>query len=157
MVKGIGKQRARRLYAVFELYRRLSSKPLTPGLKITDPERVFRYFEPLLSHLKKEMFLILALNSGNKLIRQVKKSEGSLNASLVHPREVFRPVILQCAASIILVHNHPSGEVHPSGEDKTITKRLVEAGRLMDIPVLDHIIIGHNQYFSFREQGMISE
>ena len=154
-VKGIGKQKARRLYAVFELSRRLASKPLSPKLKVTDPEIVFQYFEPILSHLKKELFLILVLNSANKLIRQVKISEGILNSSLVHPREVFRPAILESAASIILVHNHPSGEVSPSAEDKNITRRLVDAGKLMNIPVLDHVIIGHKQFFSFREYGLI--
>ncbi len=109
LVKGIGKQKARRLYAVFELNRRLSSYPPTPGLKISDPEVVFSYFGPLMSHLKKEVFIILPLNSANKLIRPMKISEGLLNSALVHPREVFRPAILECAASIVLVHNHPSG------------------------------------------------
>ena len=154
-VKGIGRQKARRLNTVFELSRRLASRPLLPKLKITDPQIVYHYFEPQLSYLNKEIFLILALNSANKLIRQIKISEGILNSSLVHPREVFRPAILESAASIILLHNHPSGEVDPSAEDKSITRRLVEAGRLMDIPVLDHIIIGHQQYFSFREAGLI--
>ena len=154
-MKGIGRQKARRLNTVFELSRRLATRPLLPKLKITDPQIVYHYFEPQLSYLNKEIFLILALNSANKLIRQIKISEGILNSSLVHPREVFRPAILESAASIILLHNHPSGEVDPSAEDKSITRRLVEAGRLMDIPVLDHIIIGHQQYFSFREAGLI--
>jgi DNA repair protein RadC len=153
--KGIGKQKARMLYAIFELSRRLATRPLTPKLKVTDPEVVFRYYEPLLAHLQKEIFLIMALNSANALIRHIKISEGILNSSLVHPREVFRSAILECAASIVLIHNHPSGEVQPSQEDQHITRRLVEVGCLMDIPVLDHIIIGQRQYFSFKEERLM--
>ena len=118
---------------------------------------VFLRYEPLLSHLKKEQFTILILNSANVLLRDIRISEGTLNASLVHPREVFKEAILESAASIILVHNHPSGEAEPSQEDKHITRRLVEAGKLLDIPVLDHIIIGYRKYFSFREAGLISD
>jgi DNA repair protein RadC len=157
MFKGIGKFRAQRLTAIFEFSRRLASRSLPPKLKITDPEVIFQHLEPLLSHLNREIFMIMALNSANKLIRQVKISEGILNSSLVHPREIFRPAILESAASIILIHNHPSGEVLPSMEDKNITRRLVEAGRLMDIPILDHIIVGQKQFFSFREAGLIAE
>jgi len=155
LVKGIGKQKARMLYSVFELSRRLATRPLTPKLKVTDPAVVFQYYEPLLAHLQKEIFLIMALNSANALIRHIKISEGILNSSLVHPREVYRSAILESAASIVLIHNHPSGEVLPSQEDKHVTRRLVEVGKLMDIPVLDHIIIGQRQYFSFREGGLI--
>lgn len=154
-VEGIGKQKAQALSAIFELSRRLASRPPTPKLKVTDPEVVFRYYEPLLAHLRKEIFLIMALNSANALIRHIKISEGILNSSLVHPREVFRSAILESAASIILIHNHPSGEAQPSSEDKQVTRRLIEVGRLMDIPVLDHIIIGQRQYFSFREGGLM--
>jgi DNA repair protein RadC len=103
------------------------------------------------------VFIILILNSANNLIRDVQISEGILNSSLVHPREVFKSAILESAASIILLHNHPSGEAEPSQEDKNITRRLLEAGKLIDIPVLDHIIIGQRKYFSFREAGLIEE
>ena len=99
--------------------------------------------------------MVLLLNSANVLLKDVKISEGILNSSLVHPREVFQPAILESAASIILMHNHPSGEVNPSQEDKDITYRLIESGKMMDIPVLDHIIIGDGKYFSFREGGLI--
>lgn len=155
LVKGVGKQKARKLYAVFELSRRLAVRPFTPKMKVTDPEIVFRYYEPLLSHLNKEVFLIMTLNSANMLIRHIKISEGILNSSLVHPREVYRAAILENAASIILIHNHPSGEVQPSTEDKQITHRLVDVGKVMGIPVLDHIIIGKRQYYSFRESGLL--
>lgn len=156
-LKGIGPVKAVTLIAAFEIARRIASLPITPKLKVTDPEVVFRRYEPRLSHLKKEIFIILILNSANNLIRDVQISEGILNSSLVHPREVFKSAILESAASIILLHNHPSGEAEPSQEDKNITRRLMEAGKLLDIPVLDHIIIGHRKYFSFREAGLIEE
>jgi len=154
-LEGIGPVKSASLTAAFELARRLQSLPLQPKLKVSDPEIIFRRYEPLLAHLKKEIFFILILNSANFLIREVKISEGILNSSLVHPREVFKAAILESAASIILLHNHPSGEVEPSIEDRNITKRLLELGKLMDIPVLDHIIIGEKKYFSFREGGLI--
>jgi len=155
-VKGIGPAKAVTLAAAFELSRRLASLPLPQKLMISDPETVFRKYEPLLSHLRKEIFMILLLNSANILLREVRISEGILNSSLVHAREVFQPAILESAASIILLHNHPSGEVRPSAEDKNITLRLAKVGKLMDIPVLDHIIIGQKKFFSFRESGLMS-
>ena len=101
--------------------------------------------------------MVLLLNSANTLIKDVKISEGILNSSLVHPREVFQSAVLESAASVILLHNHPSGEVIPSQEDKEITYRLIESGKMMDITVLDHIIIGQQQYFSFKEEGLITD
>lgn len=156
-LKGIGPVKAVTLIAAFEIARRISSLPLKQKIKFSDPDIIFRRYEPLLSHLKKEVFMVLILNSANILLREVRVSEGILNSSLVHPREVFKPAILESGASIILLHNHPSGEVHPSQEDKMITRRLLEAGKLMDIPVLDHIIIGQRKYFSFREAGLIDD
>ncbi len=156
-IKGIGPAKAITLIAAFEIARRIASAARPRRVKFTGPEEVFQRFEPLLGHLKKEVFMILALNSANLLIREIKISEGILNSSLVHPREVFKQAILESAASIILIHNHPSGEVQPSQEDKAITRRLVESGRLLDIPVLDHIIIGQGCYFSFRDAGLISD
>ncbi len=154
-LNGIGPAKAIALNAAFELGRRIASVPLGNALKITDPEIVFRRYEPLLSHLKKEVFLILILNSANILIRDVQISEGILNSSLVHPREVFRSAILASAASIILLHNHPSGEIQPSEEDRHITRRLVDAGLLLNVPIVDHVIIGRKRYFSFREGGLL--
>ncbi|NOX37140.1 MAG: JAB domain-containing protein [Calditrichaeota bacterium] len=154
-LKGVGPVKAVTLIAAFELARRLASYPGQEKLKITEPEVVFRKYGPILGHLNREVFLILILNSANILLRDVRISEGILNASLVHPREVFRPAILESAASIILVHNHPSGETSPSPHDRSLTNRLVEVGKLLDIPVLDHVIIGRDSYFSFQEQGLI--
>lgn len=156
-IKGIGPAKAVTLSAAFEIARRTASLPLQQKLKIGEPEIIFKKYEPLLGHLKKEVFMILILNSANVLLKDYKISEGILNSSLVHPREVFQPAILESGASIILMHNHPSGEVMPSQEDKEITYRLIEAGKMMDIPVLDHIIIGHKKYFSFKEEGLIGE
>jgi len=156
-LRGIGPAKAVSLAAVFEIARRLASLPFSPKLKIQEPEVVFKKYAPSLSHLKKEVFMILLLNSANYLLRDVKISVGSLNSSIVHPREVFQPAILESAASVILIHNHPSGETIPSQEDKNITFRLVEVGKLLDIPVLDHIIIGGENYFSFKEEGLIED
>ncbi|TVL98071.1 MAG: hypothetical protein CV087_21725 [Candidatus Brocadia sp. WS118] len=154
-IPGITESKAVTLLATFELARRILSVPVAQKIKVTDPEVVFRRYSPLLAHLNKEIFKILILNSANCLVRDVTVSEGILNSSLVHPREVFHQAILNAAASIILVHNHPSGEPEPSREDKNITTRLVQSGKIMDIPVLDHIIIGDGKYFSFREGGLI--
>ena len=156
-LKGIGPAKAITLAASFEIARRIASLPDKQKVKITSPDVVFQKFGPRLSSAKKEMFLVLLLNSANLLMQEYKVSQGTLNASLVHPREVFQPAITDLAASVILVHNHPSGETEPSTEDRHITSRMVEAGKLLDIPVLDHIIIGAEQYFSFKEEGLIGE
>lgn len=156
-LKGIGAAKAVTLAASFEIARRIAALPKNQKLKITSPEIIFQRFGPRLSSLKKEVFTVLLLNSANILMREYKVSEGTLNASLVHPREVFQPAIADLAASVILMHNHPSGETQPSAEDKNITHRLVEAGKLLDIPVLDHIIIGVESYFSFKEEGFLTE
>ena len=156
-LKGLGPVKAVTLNAAFELGRRLAAFPSQEKLKITGPEVVQQKFGPVLSHLKKEVFKILLLNSANILIRDVTISEGILDSALVHPREVFKPAILESAASIILIHNHPSGETNPSPEDHRITQRLVEVGRIVGIPVLDHIILGGERYFSFHEEGLIED
>lgn len=154
-LKGIGSAKALTLAACFEIARRIAALPGKQKLKITSPDVVFQRYGPQFSVLKKEVFMVLLLNSANILTGEHRVSEGTLNASLVHPREVFNPAITDLAASIILLHNHPSGETEPSLEDNNITRRLVEAGKLLDIPVLDHIIIGGEKYFSFKEEGML--
>lgn len=97
--------------------------------------------------------MVLMLDSKNRLIRDMRVSEGSLNASIVHPREVFNSVIRESASAVIFMHNHPSGDPTPSSEDLSITKRLRDGGELLGIRVLDHIIIGHNSYTSLAESG----
>ena len=106
-------------------------------------------------HLRKECFWAVLLNGKNRFLKLARVSEGSLTASLVHPREVFRPAILAAAAGLLCVHNHPSGDPAPSPEDLQITRRLVEVGRLIGIRVLDHVIVGEKEYFSFADEGMI--
>jgi DNA repair protein RadC len=156
-LKGIGTTKAVTLVTCFELARRIAALPAKQKFKISSPELVYQKYGPLLAHLKKEIFMVLLLNSANILLRDLRISEGTLNASLVHPREVFQAAISEPAASIILMHNHPSGEVQPSMEDKNITQRLIQSGKLLDIPVIDHVIIGENGYFSFKEEGLLEE
>jgi len=123
--------------------------------KITSPEDVANMFIPLFRDEVKERFLVICLNSANKIIKHETVSIGNLNSSVVHPREIFKSALEQSAASIILLHNHPSGNPEPSNEDISITKKLVEAGKIMDIPVFDHIIIAGNNYTSFVEKRLI--
>ncbi len=156
-LKGLGPVKAVTLNAAFELGRRLAALPGVQKLKITGPEVVHQRYAPLMAHLKKEVFKILILNSANLLMRDVTISEGILDSALVHPREVFKVAILESAASIILIHNHPSGEATPSTEDHRMTQRLVEAGRIVGIPVLDHVILAGEHYYSFQEAGFIPE
>jgi DNA repair protein RadC len=116
---------------------------------------VFRHFHERLRDRKKEVFLTLLLDAKNRVLREIQVSEGSLNASIVHPREVFAPVIRESAAAVLFVHNHPSGDPTPSREDLELTGRLREAGTLMGVRVLDHIIIGNGRYMSFADQGLM--
>jgi DNA repair protein RadC len=124
-------------------------------VKITSPKDVADIYIPILRDELKENFYILCLSSSNKIMRAEKISMGSLNASLVHPREIFKVAIENSSASIICIHNHPSGNPEPSNEDIAITKKLVEAGKLLDIPLFDHIIIAGNNYTSFVERRLI--
>jgi DNA repair protein RadC len=124
-------------------------------IKITSPKDVADIYIPLLRDELKENFYILCLSSSNKIMQAEKISMGSLNASLVHPREIFKVAIENSSASIICIHNHPSGNPEPSNEDISITKKLVEAGKLLDIPLFDHIIIAGNNYTSFVERRLI--
>ena len=122
---------------------------------IRRPEDTLPILAAELSELAYERFIALALSTKNHVIAVLPVSSGSLNASIVHPRELFQRVILSNAASIILCHNHPSGDPTPSPEDIHLTRKLVEAGQLLDIPILDHIILGFPGYTSFKEKGLI--
>ncbi len=155
-VKGIGKDKAVTLLAAFELSRRIQSQEKWfSNKKITAPGEVAKIFIPLLKDELKEKFLLINLNSANKIINYNVISVGNLNSSIVHPREVFKSAIENSAASVILMHNHPSGNCTPSEEDKKLTQKMVEAGKLLDIPVFDHIIIAGNSYTSFVEKRII--
>ena len=153
---GIGKDKAASLLAAFEISRRILSQNKNPAdKKITSPQDIAEMFIPLLKDELKEKFILICLNSANKIIKHEVISIGNLNSSIVHPREIFKAAIENCSASVILMHNHPSGNPEPSNEDISITKKLVEAGKMLDIPVFDHIILAGNNYTSFVEKRLI--
>ncbi len=153
---GIGKDKAATLVAAFELARRIKfSEKWYSKKKITSPEDLAEIFIPLLRDEIKEKFLIVCLNSSNQIIKYKIISIGNLNSSIVHPREVFKVAIENNSANIFLIHNHPSGNKEPSKEDINITKRLVEAGNIFDIKVLDHLIIAGDSYTSLTEMRII--
>lgn len=154
-MKGIGSAKAVKLLAAFEIGRRIASGGNIKKEKIMNPSDVADYYIPLMRHLKKEVFKIVLLDSSIQIIKDVEISRGSLNANIVHPREVFKTAITESAASIILIHNHPSGNTEPSKEDIAITKILVETGKIVGISVYDHIIIGDTKYSSFAGMGLI--
>jgi DNA repair protein RadC len=156
-IRGIGPAKATTLKAALELGKRLSGEPQERRLKVTAPGDVFHYFQPRLQHLRKEVFKAILLDTKHQMLKDVTVSEGSLSASLVHPREAFLPAIKESAAAVIFLHNHPSGDPTPSAEDKELTHRLAEVGQLIGIHVLDHIIIGTGipGYISFRDAGLL--
>ena len=154
-MKGIGPARGARVLAAFEIGRRVDAGREGDDIKVNAPEDVVRLYGPKLRDLKKEVFKIVLLDSGNRIIRDVTVSEGSLNASIVHPREVFKPAVDHLAAGIILVHNHPSGEPSPSREDRRVTAQMVKASEVMGIPVLDHVVLAGNRFFSFAKEGLL--
>jgi DNA repair protein RadC len=155
-VKGIGEAKAATILAAIELGRRLSIQAAqTKYAVVNHPGDAAHYIMPRLRFEQKEHFIILILDMKNHVLSAPEISCGSLSASIVHPREVFRIAIKRAAASIILCHNHPSGDPHPSREDIHLTSRLVEIGRLIDIPVLDHVIIGGDKYLSMKAEGMV--
>lgn len=154
-IQGIGIAKAAQIIAAIELGKRIATRPKEKKLQIHDSQKVADLFIEDMRYLKKEFFKILLLNSKNEIIAIEEISVGNLNSSIVHPREVFSMVIKKSAASIILVHNHPSGNTTPSQNDIEVTNRLVEAGTLMGIQVIDHLIIGDGKYLSFREKLLI--
>ncbi|MCX6149444.1 MAG: DNA repair protein RadC [Ignavibacteriales bacterium] len=154
--KGIGNDKVATLAAAFEISRRVSSQSkYLSDKKISSPSEVAEFFIPLLRDELKEKFFVVCLNTANKMIKYELISVGNLNSSVVHPREIFKVAIENNAANVILIHNHPSGNAEPSNEDISITKKLVEAGKVMDIQVFDHIIIAGNSFTSFVERRLI--
>jgi len=154
-LSGIGSSKASRLKAAFELGKRLISQSNGSLKRFKCSEDVAKNFYPKMKNIKKENFLCLLLDGKNRIINKFKISEGSLNSSIVHPREALRPAIREAAASIIFIHNHPTGDPTPSSDDLAITKRLVESSKIVGIKVLDHIIIGDNRHFSFSEENLL--
>lgn len=154
-LKGIGPAKVAQIKASLEIARRVGNHKWEVGQPLRSSEDVFRHFRDSLGNEKRELFFVVLLNNKNRKIREVKISEGSLTASLVHPREVYNPVIRESAAAVIFVHNHPSGDPAPSQEDIEITRRLKEVGDLMGVRVLDHVVIGLERYYSFSDKGML--
>jgi DNA repair protein RadC len=154
-VPGIGRRRATQVFAAFELARRTTIQPIEAKPIIESEKDVVRLVAPVLQDQKREMFLVLLLNTRHRLLKLETVSVGSLSASIVHPREVFRSAIQAAAAAMILAHNHPSGDPQPSDDDIEITLRLRDAGQTIGIEVLDHVIVSAGgKHMSFRKSGV---
>ncbi len=153
-IHGLGPGKAATVLAAVELGRRLAIAEARVEI-IHGPEDVARFAMPHFRHETKEHFAVLLLNTKNHILAMPVISQGSLTASVVHPREVFEAAVRHSAASMILLHNHPSGDPSPSREDIAVTERLVKAGQIMDIPVLDHVIIGNDSFASLKEKGLM--
>ena len=154
-LEGVGNARAVAIHAALELGRRMAAEDREDGIPVRGPRDVHEIFGHRLQDLPVEEFHVAILDSQHRLERDVTVTRGLLNSSLVHPREVFREAIAENAAAIILIHNHPSGDPTPSPDDRITTEQLVQAGRVLDIPVHDHIIIGRGRYLSFAEAGLL--
>jgi DNA repair protein RadC len=155
-VKGIGPAKACQIKAAFELANRWDrSAKNTPRKSVSSPEEAYLELKGKSRGQNKEHFWAILLNTRNKVIKTVEVSVGSLDTSIVHPREVFKEAIAACASSIIVAHNHPSGNPEPSQDDIKLSRRLKEAGELVGIAVVDHLIIGDGQYFSLKREGLL--
>ncbi|NQW31011.1 MAG: DNA repair protein RadC [Ignavibacteria bacterium] len=154
-IHGMGTAKAATLCAAFELANRIQGEPFDSGKIIGSPHNVYKMMSPKLRHLRFESFHVLLLNTANQIVRDIIVSEGSLNSVTIHPREVFRMAITENAAAIILVHNHPSGNTEPSPQDISITKQIADAGIVVGIKVLDHLIIGGDYYTSLAERNIL--
>lgn len=154
-IKGVGEAKACRILSAIELFRRISKETNKERFQIKSASSVAALFMEELRYEQKEYFKVLFLDTKNRIICDRCISIGSLNASVVHPREVFKEAVRQSANKIFLIHNHPSGDSSPSNEDISITKRLVEVGKLLGVEVLDHIIIGDGNYTSLKEYGYL--
>jgi DNA repair protein RadC len=155
-IKGIGPAKAAQIKATFELSKRLeNSSSETTKITVKSPEDVVKTARNLLKGKKKEHFLVICLDTRNHLIKTSTVSIGSLDCSIVHPREVFKDAISSSAASVIFIHNHPSGDPTPSEDDIKMTKRLIEAGEIIGIEVLDHIIICDSEHLSMKAKNLV--
>ena len=152
---GVGPAKAARLLAAFELARRLDAEDRPTAPRISSPNDVLRVVGGKLRDLSVEEFHLLALDTRSRVLRDILITRGLLDSSLVHPREVFRAAIAEAAAGVILVHNHPSGDPTPSAEDRAVTRQMVAAGQLLDLPVYDHVIIAGDRHVSFATAGLL--
>lgn len=153
-IKGIGKAKARQIVSAMQLARTLTIRTTNPYV-IRSPKDVWQLLAPEMAYLQKEHFFCLFLNTKNHVIAKETVSIGSLSAAIVHPREVFRAAIKRAAASIICAHNHLSGDPTPSHEDVELTKRLFSAGEIVGIEILDHVVVGHDRFYSLKEHGLM--
>ncbi|THJ24725.1 MAG: JAB domain-containing protein [Nitrospira sp. CG24E] len=155
-VPGVGEAKAAQLKAALELGKRALASPLTKGTKITSSRDLFFHYHPTLRDLRHEIFKVVLLDAKHAIMRDATVSEGSLTLSIVHPREVFTLAVRESAAAVIFLHNHPSGDPTPSQEDRVLTARLVSAGEVLGIRVLDHLVVGDGRYISFADQGWLT-
>lgn len=155
-IRGIGRVKAIQLKAVMELSKRVASTfPAKGRATVKSPQDISRLFMEEMRHMKKEVFKVVFLNTKNHIVKSTNISIGSLNASIVHPREVFKEAVKTGCAAVVFLHNHPSGDPEPSKEDIETTNRLVSAGNILGIKVLDHIIMGDGKFISLKEKGFI--
>ncbi len=154
-VKGLGIAKVAQIKAAFELGKRLMSESIEDRPLFSTALAVYSYFAPRMKNLKKEVFSCLLLDSKNRFLREVRVSEGTLTRSLIHPREAFREAIREAAQSVIFIHNHPSGDPSPSKDDIVVTERLKNAGEIIGIDVLDHIIIGDGRFVSIKDLNLL--
>ena len=150
-IKGLGQAKAATVLAALEIGRRIASAKPLEKIHLSCPQDVADFLMPRLRYAAKEQFVVILLNSKNKVIGTEVVSEGSLSSSIVHPREVYAPAILHHAAAIMVAHNHPSGDPKPSLEDEEVTRMLSRSGKVLGIPMIDHVIIGDGNYYSFLE------
>ncbi|MDP2685507.1 MAG: DNA repair protein RadC [bacterium] len=155
IIKGIGRSNALGIKLFQALSERYAKEKITPKVLLDSPQSIFEFLKEKIGKEKKEHFMLICLDTRNNLIVDV-VSVGTLNASLVHPREVFKKAILNNSSHVVLAHNHPSGDPSPSEDDLVTTKRLVKSGKILGITVLDHIIVAQNSFISLKKQGAIS-
>jgi DNA repair protein RadC len=153
----LSERQAAALFYALQLGKLVCCTPLRPGERFSNSRELFHRYRARFFSANKEHFLSLHLNSKNQLIREVLVSIGSLSTSIVHPREVFGPAVRDSSAALIFLHNHPSGDPSPSREDRECTQRLMHAGKILGIRVLDHIVLGYDDYYSFADAGFLSE
>lgn len=154
-IKGIGLSKASRILAGIELGKRFHRRKTIREIAINNPQSIYNHFSVTLRNEQREHFIIVMLDTKNKVIGEAVVSIGNLNSSIVHPREVFKVAIKRSAHSLILVHNHPSGDPEPSQEDLLITERLIQASKIIGIDILDHIIIGYDRFYSMKQHQRI--
>lgn len=153
--EGIGMAKACQIVAGIELGKRIATKPKNARIEVSNPEVIVNLFMEKMRYYKKEFFNVVVLNTKGEIIAVENVAVGDLNCTIIHPREIFCSAVKKSASSVIFVHNHPSGNPKPSKEDLNITKRLVEAGNILGIKVLDHIIIGDGVFYSFKDKDLI--